>query len=116
MNDLYAAIYDTVRQVLPGEVATYSQIAAHVGIERGARVVGWALRALPAESDVPWQRVVAKGGRISIVNPHLSPNEQRALLEAEGSTFEEHADEWVITNPTWHFPADLQGGGQLRLG
>jgi len=59
-----------------------------VGVPRGARAVGWALRALsPAQARlVPWHRVVGAGGRIS-PRAGAGPELQRRRLRAEGVTF-----------------------------
>ncbi|NOR67165.1 MAG: cysteine methyltransferase, partial [Woeseiaceae bacterium] len=46
-------IWATVRDVPIGSVASYGQIAEIAGIPRGARQVGYALRQLSANSNVP---------------------------------------------------------------
>ena len=101
-SQLYERIYAAVRLVPHGQVASYGQIAGRCGMPYGARVVGWALRALPDDTDVPWPRIVAKGGRISIVNPLHPPTEQKERLEAEGLRFEERAGGYLILNPDWY--------------
>jgi methylated-DNA-protein-cysteine methyltransferase-like protein len=84
----FERVYNLVEQVPPGRVATYGQIAALLGVPRGARAVGWALRALPDRRAVavPWHRVVGAGGRIS---PRAGggPVLQRRRLRAEGVHF-----------------------------
>ena len=42
-----ARIYETIRDIPRGSVASYGQIAEIAGIPRGARQVGWALKRLP---------------------------------------------------------------------
>ncbi len=71
-----------------GRVATYGQVARLLGKARGARAVGWALRALDArrEPRVPWHRVVGAGGRISL-RAGVGPILQRRRLRAEGVRF-----------------------------
>jgi methylated-DNA-protein-cysteine methyltransferase-like protein len=86
MAAFFERVYDLVRRIPPGRVATYGQIALMLGSPRGARAVGWALRALPAGSGVPWHRVLNARGRISLRPPHLQL--QRALLEDEGVHFD----------------------------
>ncbi len=81
-NDFYQAVYQLVRAIPQGKVATYGQVAALLGKPRGARLVGWALNVCPA--DVPWQRVVNREGMISIENRRATKEEQAALLTAEG--------------------------------
>ena len=79
-------VYQVVRCIPSGCVATYGQIARLLGQPHAARTVGWALQALPEGSGVPWQRVVNAAGRISLPSPQGAA-EQRRLLEAEGVVF-----------------------------
>lgn len=81
-SDFYKAVYKLVRTIPAGRVATYGQVAACLGKPRGARLVGWALNACPA--DVPWQRVINREGMISIENLRASKNLQAKLLQSEG--------------------------------
>ncbi len=90
------AFYETVwllaRQVPPGKVCTYGQIAGYIpcpeGVSEGdflafrARWVGSAMAACPP--DVPWQRVINSQGKIS---QRPGAEQQRALLEAEAVPF-----------------------------
>lgn len=87
MTAHYERIYAAVRRIPRGRVATYGQVAKLAGLPRHARQVGYALAALPAGSDVPWQRVVNAQGKVS---PRAVPGfeeEQRVLLEREGVVF-----------------------------
>ena len=86
----YQRFYDVVRRIPPGRVATYGQIAAVAGLPRHARHVGFALRALPDGSTVPWHRVLGASGRVS-ARAYPGPDElQRRLLEDEGIEFSAH--------------------------
>lgn len=91
-HEFYARAWALVRQIPPGRVATYGQIAwllsppPGVDFETyrafGARWVGGAMAACP--QDVPWQRVInARGG----ISPRPGAERQRELLEAEGIVF-----------------------------
>jgi methylated-DNA-protein-cysteine methyltransferase-like protein len=84
----FAEVYALVRSIPRGRVATYGQVAELLGVRRGARAVGWALRALPGrlERRVPWHRVVGAGGRIA-VRPGPGALLQRRRLRAEGVRF-----------------------------
>ena len=84
----FARVYAAVRAIPRGRVATYGQVAAMVGVPRGARAVGWALRALDAAqaARVPWHRVVNAAGAIS-PRPGVSPRVQRQRLRSEGVRF-----------------------------
>jgi methylated-DNA-protein-cysteine methyltransferase-like protein len=87
MNDvsLYQRIYALVKQIPLGEVVSYGTLARMVGTT--PRVVGFALAALPEQSDVPWQRVINSQGRVSARKDSDRAILQRALLEAEGVCF-----------------------------
>lgn len=86
----YEAFYEVVRSVPPGRVATYGQVAALAGLPGRARQVGYALAALPDDSDTPWHRVVNAQGRVSRrPGSPVSERIQRAALEAEGVGFDD---------------------------
>ena len=46
--NFYERVYAMVRRIPRGRVATYGQVAALLGVPRGARAVGWALRGIGA--------------------------------------------------------------------
>ena len=75
-------------RVPKGRVATYGQVAMLAGLPRQARFVGYALHALPTDSDVPWHRVVNAAGKISLRADALGHDELQAqLLRREGVRF-----------------------------
>ena len=87
-NHLYLNIYKVVGKIPYGKVASYGQIARLAGLGKNARVVGYALSALPQHTDVPWQRVINRLGKISYSpsrNDH--DNLQKQLLISEGVEF-----------------------------
>ena len=86
--NFYAAVYRLVAQIPPGKVTSYGQIARWLGHPSAARAVGYALHALPSDSDIPWQRVVNASGRISSRSARHYEAIQRALLEADGVRFD----------------------------
>ena len=108
-----ARVYDLVRQIAAGRVATYGQIARLIPPPSGMnpadylrlspRWVGGAMAICP--DDVPWQRVINGQGKISL-RPGDAVNEQRRRLEAEGVVFDarERVDleryRWQ-PDPTW---------------
>jgi methylated-DNA-protein-cysteine methyltransferase-like protein len=85
---MFEQIYEVIRRIPPGRVATYGQIARLAGIPHEARTVGWALRGLPEGSDVPWQRVINAQGRISFRPGSEGAALQQAMLEDEGIVFD----------------------------
>jgi methylated-DNA-protein-cysteine methyltransferase related protein len=98
----YTQIYDVVRRIPWGKVATYGQVADLAGLYGKARLVGYALYQVPLESDVPWQRVVNAKGEISYsVAREGGDHLQKNLLEQEGIKFKANgsidlqADRWM---------------------
>ena len=82
----YARIYDWVRRVPEGKVATYGQVARLAG-KCSARQVGYAMAAVPDGSGIPWHRIINSQGRISLRTGSEGHLMQRILLEAEGIVF-----------------------------
>ena len=87
MANTYQLIYDVVRQIPKGKVASYGQVAALSGNPRWSRVVGYALHVNPDPSGIPCYRVVTKDGRISDAFAFGGGNEQIARLKADGIEF-----------------------------
>jgi len=71
-------------QVPSAKVVTYGQLAELAGLGRAARWVGRTLSQLPEDTRLPWHRVLASGGRISLPAGSPSGDEQRARLRSEG--------------------------------
>lgn len=82
-------IYDLVRKIPEGKVATYGQIAGLLGYPRHARYVGQALSRLESNGKVPWHRVINAKGRISPGGFTGRDDYQRLLLEEENIVFRE---------------------------
>jgi methylated-DNA-protein-cysteine methyltransferase-like protein len=77
-----------VRRIPRGRVATYGQVALLAGLGRQARLVGYALSALPSGSRVPWHRVINAQGAVSArTGDPAGALDQRLMLEAEGVKF-----------------------------
>ncbi|GAB4241035.1 MAG: O-6-alkylguanine-DNA--cysteine-protein methyltransferase [Elainellaceae cyanobacterium] len=85
----YEAIYDVVRQIPEGKVATYGQVAELANLPGQARLVGYALYRVEMDlADVPWHRVINAKGEVS-QSPFRQGSDylQRSLLEQEGIRF-----------------------------
>ena len=90
----YEQVWNIVRQIPRGRVASYGQIAKLLpppnGVEIetyvafGALWVGGAMAACP--NDVPWQRVINSKGEISL-RDGADARRQKLLLEEEGVFF-----------------------------
>lgn len=84
MTKFQQAVLNTVRAIPEGQVASYGQIAAYIGLPRAARQVGWIMRGLEG-SEFPWWRVLNNAGRISIKGTiEATPDLQKELLQQEG--------------------------------
>jgi len=81
-------VYEVVRRIPRGRVATYGQVARLAGLGRNARQVGYALHALPEFSNVPWHRVINARGEISLPRATGGDVTQRLRLEREGVKFD----------------------------
>ena len=86
-NGFFAKVYEVVRQIPLGKVATYGQIARLVGQPRAARQVGWALHVNPEPYVIPCHRVVNRNGRLSGAFAFGGPDVQHSLLAGEGVEF-----------------------------
>ena len=87
-------VYEAVRRIPKGSVATYGQIAEAIGNRRLSRVVGYALHVNPEPGVIPCHRVVKRDGEVSSAFAFGGANRQVELLTAEGVTFvdESHVD------------------------
>ncbi|MGI6264695.1 MAG: MGMT family protein [Acutalibacteraceae bacterium] len=83
----FERIYEVVRQIPYGKVATYGQIAFLAGNPRWSRVVGYALHVNPDPERIPCFRVVNRLGEVSPAFAFGGGNRQVELLKAEGVPF-----------------------------
>jgi methylated-DNA-[protein]-cysteine S-methyltransferase len=58
-------VWDALRQIAPGETATYSALAARLGLAHAARAVGHANARNPVAIAVPCHRVVGADGTLT---------------------------------------------------
>ena len=86
-KDFFKRVYNIVSKIPKGKIATYGQIAFMLGEPRSARVVGWALRKVPDNMNIPCHRVVNKSGELSPDYVFGSSDIQRYLLKSEGIVF-----------------------------
>ncbi len=85
--DINHRIWQVVALIPEGRVSTYGHVAEKAGLAGAARRVGSALRALPADSKIPWHRVLNSKGCIALPTESGSHQPQRDRLEAEGVLF-----------------------------
>ena len=80
-------IYEQVKKIPEGKVATYGHIALMAGNPRWSRVVGYALHSNPEPGVIPCHRVVNKDGKLSKSFAFGGENVQRDMLISEGVIF-----------------------------
>ncbi len=87
MKNSFERIYDAVKRIPRGRVATYGQIAMLAGNPRWSRVVGYALHVNPDPAHIPCYRVVNRLGEPSAAFAFGGINEQILLLQEDGVEF-----------------------------
>ncbi|MDR0914470.1 MAG: methylated-DNA--[protein]-cysteine S-methyltransferase [Oscillospiraceae bacterium] len=80
---VFDRIYEVVKAIPQGKVATYGQVACMAGNPRWARVVGYALHANPNSAEIPCHRVVNRFGQCSTAFVFGGKNAQIDLLRSE---------------------------------
>ena len=80
-------VYEFVKNIPRGKVATYGQIALFLENRNYARVVGNILHGNPDPEHIPCHRVVNAQGKLSRAYAFGGIEAQRCLLESEGVVF-----------------------------
>lgn len=89
-NDFFTNVYEVVKLIPPGRVTSYGAIARYLGMQRSARMVGWAMNASHTQPEaIPAHRVVNRNGCLSGKNFFGGAYVMQELLEAEGITIED---------------------------
>lgn len=87
MTEFTRRIYEVVKQIPKGRVASYGQVAQLAGNPRGARGVGFALHRNPEPGVIPCHRVVFQDCSTCTGYAFGGPEVQRRMLEDEGVRF-----------------------------
>ena len=111
---LCARVYALVLACPPGRVTTYGALGAALGYPRGARMVGWIMNATPEGLGIPAQRVVSKDGTLSGGWAFGGAERMRALLEAEGVTFDARG-RVAMRRHLWDPASDLDAAERERI-
>ena len=83
-KNTFEKIYEVVKEIPRGKVATYGQVAELAGNKHWSRVVGYALHVNPDPEKIPCYRVVNREGRIAEAFAFGGGNRQQQLLEEDG--------------------------------
>lgn len=87
--NFFEKVYEAVRSIPDGKVASYGMIALLCGNPKASRQVGWALHVNPSPDTIPCYKVVFKDGSLSEGFAFGGEGEQRRLLEADGVEFDD---------------------------
>ena len=77
-------IYEAVKKIPKGKVATYAQVAEMAGNKKMSRAVGNALHKNPDPEHIPCFRVVNSKGELAPAFAFGGEDEQRKRLEEDG--------------------------------
>jgi methylated-DNA-protein-cysteine methyltransferase-like protein len=84
-DSFFDLVHEVARQIPRGRVTSYGAIGAALGTRSSARMVGWAMMAVPyAEKPVPAHRVVNRVGLLTGRHHYHPPEKMQELLEKEG--------------------------------
>lgn len=86
-NDHAQSILAVINQIPYGCATSYGEVAKKAGLPGYARYVGYILRHLPEQTNIPWHRVMNAKGLISFPPNTEKHKAQRSRLEAEGISF-----------------------------
>ncbi len=100
----YDIVYENVRKIPKGKVATYGQIAFMCGSPKASRAVGYALHFNPDPDNIPCFRVVNRFGALAEKFAFGGIEEQKRRLEEDGV---EVRDDYTVDLNKYSFVPDL---------
>jgi methylated-DNA-protein-cysteine methyltransferase-like protein len=84
-DSFFDLVHEVARQIPKGRVTSYGAIGTALGTRSSARMVGWAMMAVPyADKPVPAHRVVNRNGLLTGRHHYNPPEKMQQLLEKEG--------------------------------
>jgi methylated-DNA-protein-cysteine methyltransferase related protein len=86
MREFTQRAMSIIKQIPPGKVMTYGQVAKLAGSPKGARQVVRILHSMSEKYKLPWHRVINAKGELSLKEEDLLFS-QKMALEAEGIQF-----------------------------
>lgn len=75
-------VIEIIKNIPPGKVMSYGQIASLAGNPRSARQVSRILHSMSKKYDLPWHRVINSKGQI-VIKDQEGNLTQKILLESE---------------------------------
>lgn len=90
-NDFYTRVYEVVAKIPHGKVTSYGAISRYLGVESGARMVGYAMnnyRSYNLGYELPAHRVLNRLGQLT-GRAHFEGDTMRERLLQENVEFKE---------------------------
>ena len=90
-NDFYTKVYEVAAQIPTGKVTSYGAISKYLGVESGARMVGYAMNNCHSSDlgfEIPAHRVLNRLGQLT-GRAYFEGDTMRERLEQEGVEFTE---------------------------
>jgi len=82
-----AKVYEIVKKIPPGKVATYKQVARLAGSPNAFRAVGTAMKNNPDLKTIPCHRIVGSDGKMHGYSAGQGTMTKIKMLKAEGVPF-----------------------------
>ena len=83
-SSFFQDVFEVVKLIPKGRVASYGGIAAYLGLKGSARMVGWAMNQAHLDPEVPAQRVVNRNGLLTGKHHFVTESAMQELLEKDG--------------------------------
>lgn len=93
----YDLVYEQVKKIPKGKVATYGQIAYMCGSPKASRAVGYALHSNPDPEHIPCYRVVNRYGALAQKFAFGGAETQADLLRTDGIEVSTRLDNGILT-------------------
>lgn len=87
MNTFRDNVYELIRKIPAGKVATYGQVAKLVGSPKAARAIGMCMRTNPDAPRTPCHRIVASDGSLHGYSAGNGISTKKEMLLKEGVFF-----------------------------
>lgn len=85
-TNFQVSVWQALLAIPPGSVASYTQVATHIGRPQSARAVGTAIGANPVALLIPCHRVIQQSGRLG--GYHWGENRKHAILAWESARYD----------------------------
>ena len=83
-RNFFEDVYAVVKLIPKGRVTSYGAIARYLGTGMSARMVGWAMNAVPPKMKIPAYKVVNSQGLLTGRHHFNPPSAMQERLEKEG--------------------------------